>query len=155
MLLFECTFHIEKTLKTYTITYVTEESSTLTLQEGQTLGDMPVPSMDGHIFLGWFTESGEEVTAETVPVGDMTLYPKWEEIPVETEPTVPTEPEVEEIPTQPTTVPETEPSEFKQESPTEEKESLWWLIPVVLVVVGGGAGVFLWIRKKRNAEALF
>ena len=30
-----------------------------------------------------------------------------------------------------------------------------WLIPVVLVILGGGAGVFFWIQKKKSAQALF
>ena len=105
--------------------------------------------------MGWFTENGEAVTAETVPTGDLTLYAKWEEIPQETEPTIPTEPEAEEEPTQPAIVPETEPLPLKQEAPAEEKTTAWWLIPVVLVILGGGVGVFFWIQKKKSAQALF
>ena len=152
----DCAFTIEKTLLTFTITYVTgEESSAVTLQEGQALGALPAPEQENHQFLGWFTENGEAVTAETVPTGDLTLYAKWEEIPQETEPPIPTEPEAEEEPTQPATVPETEPLPLRQEAPTEEKTTAWWLIPVVLVILGGGVGVFFWIQKKKSAQALF
>ena len=150
------TFVIEKVLKNFTVTYVTNgETNAVTLQEGQALGEMPVPSMEGFLFLGWFTDDEALVTAETVPTGDLTLYAKWEEIPVATEPSVPVEPETEPVPTQPTTVPETKPMEHQQDSTVEEKESLWWLIPVVLIVLGGGAGVVYWTVKKRSAKALF
>ena len=152
---FQGTFVIEKTLQKFTVTYVGQESTTITVQEGSPLGELPVLNMQGQIFLGWFTENGEAVTAEIVPTGDMTLHPKWEEIPQQTEPTNPSEPEAEEEPTQPVTVPETEPLTLKQEAPAEEESTPWWLIPVVLAVLGGGVGVFLWIQKKRNAEALF
>ena len=153
--IYQGTFVIEKALQDFTITYVAEESNTVTVQEGNPLGELPVLSRSGQIFLGWFTENDEAVTAETVPTGDMTLYAKWEEIPQETEPTIPATPEVEEEPTQPATVPETEPLTLKQEAPAEEKPVLWWLIPAVLVVLGGAVGVFFWIQKKKSAQALF
>ena len=152
---FQGTFVVEKVLQEFTVTFVGQESTTITVQEGSPLGELPVLSRLGQLFLGWFTENGEAVTAETVPTGDMTLYAKWEEIPQETEPTIPSEPEVEEAPTQPVTVPETEPLTLKQEAPAEEKPAPWWLIPVTLAILGGGVGVFLWIQKKRSAEALF
>lgn len=152
---FQGTFVVEKVLQEFTVTFVGQESTTITVQEGSPLGELPVLSRSGQLFLGWFTENGEAVTAETVPTGDMTLYAKWEEIPQETEPTIPSEPEVEEAPTQPVTVPETEPLTLKQEAPAEEKPAPWWLIPVALAILGGGVGVFLWIQKKRSAEALF
>ena len=44
--------------------------------------DLPEPTRSGYAFLGWFTaaEGGDEVTGETVVIGDMTLYAHWEEI---------------------------------------------------------------------------
>ena len=44
--------------------------------------DLPTPVLNGYFFLGWFTAAsgGEEVTADTVVTGDMTLYAHWEEI---------------------------------------------------------------------------
>ena len=43
---------------------------------------LPVPSRSGYDFLGWFTavSGGNEVTAETVVTGAMTLHAHWEEI---------------------------------------------------------------------------
>lgn len=149
----DCSFSIEKTLATFTITYVTGgQSSTVTLQEGQSLGELPVPEQEGWQFLGWFTESGERANAETVPTGDMTLHAKWEEIPPETEPSMPTEPEHSEPPTQAPTIPPTEAKTPEQE---EKTKFAWWLIPVVLGGIGGAVGVFLWIQKKKSAQALF
>ena len=151
---YQGTFTIEKTLKNFTVTFAAEESTTVTVQEGNPLGELPMLSRSGQIFLGWFTEYDEAVTAETVPAGDMTLYAKWEKIPEVTEPTIPSTPEVEEEPTQPATVLETEPLTLKQEAPAEELAA-WWLIPVVLAVLGGAVGVFFWIQKKKRAQALF
>ncbi len=151
----DCSFTVEKTQVFYTVTYAAEESTTMTLPEGQPLGALPELEQEGWRFLGWFTENGEQATAETVPTGDMTLYPKWEEIPQETEPsipTVPTEPEISEPPTQAATIPPTEEITPKQET---EAKSVWWLIPVVLVILGGAVGVFFWVQKKRSAQALF
>ena len=43
---------------------------------------LPTPTQDGYEFLGWFTaaEDGDEVMAETVVTGAMTLYAHWEAI---------------------------------------------------------------------------
>lgn len=151
----DCSFTVEKTQVLYTVTYAAEEITPMTLPEGQALGELPELEQEGQRFLGWFTENGEQVKVETVPTGDMTLYPKWEEISQETEPsvpTVPTEPEPSEPPTQAATIPTTEGITPKQET---ETKSVWWLIPVALAVLGGAVGVFLWVQKKRNAQALF
>ena len=153
MQLYKGSFTIEKPLQNFTISFIGEETTTVTIQEGNPLGELPAPSMDGQLFLGWFTENDEAVTAETIPTDDMNLYPKWEEIPLPTEPTAPTAPQEE--PTQPTVAPETEPLTLKEEKPAEESPAMWWLIPVVLVILGGGVGVFFWIQKKKSAQALF
>lgn len=151
----DCTFYIEKSSGAYTITYtVGEESSTVTLQEGQALGELPIPSQEGQRFLGWFTESGEEVTAETVPAGNMTLYAKWEEIPQQTEPTVPTQPDDSEPPTETTVIPTATANTAEQEEKPEPLSWLW-LIPAALLVLGGAVAAFFWVQKKRNSEALF
>lgn len=150
--LYEGAFTIEKTLQNFTVIFVDAENSTITIQEGSPIGQLPVLTMDGQIFLGWFTENEEAVTAETLVIGDMTLHAKWEKISVETEPTIPSQPE--ETPNQPTTVPETEPAP-EQEVSSEETPGLWWLIPVVLAVLGIAVGVILWIQKKKSAQALF
>lgn len=150
--LYEGTFTIEKTLQNFTVTFADQENSIVTIQEGSPIGELPVLSMDGQIFLGWFTETDEPVSAETLVSGDMTLHAKWEEIPVETEPTIPSQPE--ETLTQPTTVPETEPAP-EQKSSVEDAPGLWWLIPVVLAVIGIAVAVILWLQKKKSAQALF
>ena len=156
---YTCSFVIEKTVVTFTVTYLAEpENIVQTLEEGQTLGELPVLSREGWIFLGWFTEGGQQVTADTVPASDMQLQPKWEEIPHETEPTVPTEPTIptepasSEVLTQATTFAQTEEGVSKQE--TEERSYLW-VIPVIVVILGGTAGVIFLVQKKRSARALF
>ena len=51
------------------------------LYTGQCFGKLPVPVRDGYIFAGWYTESGDSITSETVfNYGrDITLYAKWNE----------------------------------------------------------------------------
>ena len=55
----------------------------LTFFEGDVIDWLPVAWRDGYFFLGWFTaaEGGDEVTAETVVTGDVTLYAHWTESP--------------------------------------------------------------------------
>ena len=51
------------------------------LAAGQAYGTLPVPTMDGHLFVGWFTapEGGEQVTASTVASGEnCTVYARYE-----------------------------------------------------------------------------
>ena len=47
------------------------------------VGELPVPELTGWTFIGWYTESGEQYTSETVykVVGDTTLYAYWDEAP--------------------------------------------------------------------------
>lgn len=49
------------------------------IEEGTSLGVLPVPTLDGYDFVGWFTaaEDGEQVDATTVPDGDATYYAHW------------------------------------------------------------------------------
>jgi len=46
------------------------------------LGTLPTPSMSGHVFEGWFTKDGTEVTEKTTfnVAKDITLYAKWTEL---------------------------------------------------------------------------
>ena len=48
-------------------------------QEGDKLGSLPVVTLSGSVFLGWFTaaEGGEVVTEDTVVTGDATYYAHW------------------------------------------------------------------------------
>lgn len=155
---YHCAFTIEKTVVTFTVTYLAEpENIVITLQEGQSLGELPTLTQEGMDFVGWYTEDDQRVTAETIPTTNMTLHPKWAELvipeePQETEPAQPTEPEISEPPTQPATVPETEENAPEQRA---EKQSYLWVIPVVLVILGGAVGVILLVQKKKSAKALF
>lgn len=51
---------------------------------GYGIGNFPSVSRPGYDFKGWFTgaESGEQVTAETIVEGNLTLYAHWEKLPV-------------------------------------------------------------------------
>ncbi len=154
---YRCTFEIEKTAVTYTVTYLAEPKNiVMTLEEGKNLGELPIVVREGWIFLGWFTEDERQVTADTCVVADMQLQAKWEEIPPETQPaaptdpSVPTEPQSSEATTQATTFTRTEENLPEQE---KETKSYFWIISVVLIVLGGTAGgVCFWIRKKREEE---
>ena len=44
---------------------------------GEPVGTLPTPQMDGHVFLGWYTESGERLTESVVPQEDMSLSAQW------------------------------------------------------------------------------
>ncbi len=49
------------------------------VEDGTSLGELPVPSRLDYTFLGWFTaaEGGERVTVETTISADITLYAQW------------------------------------------------------------------------------
>ena len=57
-------------------------SSTFNAMPDYAIGVLPEPTRSGYNFLGWFTaaEGGDEVTADTVVTGAMTVYAHWEEI---------------------------------------------------------------------------
>ncbi len=50
------------------------------VKEGSSIGELPVPERDYHIFKGWYTEAegGNEITEDTVITDHMTLYAHWE-----------------------------------------------------------------------------
>ena len=52
--------------------------------EGNTYGDLPIPTRTGHIFDGWFTQlsGGEEITSSTevTQTSDHTLYAHWKKV---------------------------------------------------------------------------
>lgn len=52
--------------------------------KGYGIGNFPSVSRPGYDFKGWFTdaEGGEQVTAETIVEGNITLYAHWEKLPV-------------------------------------------------------------------------
>lgn len=158
---YKCTFEIEKPVITFTVTYLTEpENIVITLQEGQSLGELPTLTREGMDFVGWYTEDDQRVTGETIPTGNMTLQPKWAELvipqePQETEPTNPTVPATEPAPSTPPTQVATVPT-VKESVPEqgEEEKSHLWIIPVVLIALGGGVGVIFLVQKKKSAKAL-
>ena len=47
-----------------------------------TIGELPTPTRWGYVFKGWWTaqEGGDEITIDTVPDDDMTLYAHWESL---------------------------------------------------------------------------
>lgn len=170
---YNITFTIEKGAVVFEITLIHDgEQQTRLLEEGQPLGELPILTQEGMDFLGWYTEDGQQVTAETVPTASMTLQPKWAELvipeePQETEPALPNEesiptapsvprqestPAVPSVPEQETIPQDTVPQEIQE----TENESWWWLIPVGLVIaLGGIAGGIILIQKRRSEEALF
>lgn len=48
-----------------------------TVVDGDTLGTLPTAHNGDQVFLGWFTEDGQRVTADFVPQEDMTLYARF------------------------------------------------------------------------------
>lgn len=45
--------------------------------DGEAVGALPVPELEGSVFLGWYTEDGERLKEEYVPQEDMTLSAQW------------------------------------------------------------------------------
>lgn len=76
------TFYIEKPPVFYTVTLAPDggscEAESLSLQEGSAIGALPTPVKEGHSFVGWYTDSGEAVTPETVITENTTLTARWE-----------------------------------------------------------------------------
>ena len=54
------------------------EAETLSILHGSTIGQLPVPTKEGHTFAGWYTESGEAVTADTIVTAPITLLARWD-----------------------------------------------------------------------------
>lgn len=49
-------------------------------ENGNAIGNLPVPTRAGYIFLGWFTDpdAGTQITASTIVTQDITYYAHWE-----------------------------------------------------------------------------
>ena len=45
--------------------------------DGEAAGALPVPELEGNVFLGWYTEDGERLKEDFVPQGDMSLSARW------------------------------------------------------------------------------
>jgi len=59
-----------------------EEGSPLVVTHGAKVGDIALPTRDGYVFGGWYDkpEDGKLVDGDTLIVGDMSLYAKWNSI---------------------------------------------------------------------------
>lgn len=82
-------------LDTFNITFISNGGSSvegMTVIENQPLGSLPnPPTKPGFIFRGWYEDNYTfllEVTASTVPSGNVSYYAKWEEITVDPFPIV-------------------------------------------------------------------
>ena len=62
----------------------TGTEGTKTVTYGESYGELPVPTRDGHVFLGWYTDTEytTEITADTIVsfTGTQTLYAKWHQL---------------------------------------------------------------------------
>lgn len=49
------------------------------IENGNAIGNLPVPTRAGYIFLGWFTDpdEGTQITASTIVTQDITYYAHW------------------------------------------------------------------------------
>ena len=58
-------------------------ASSMSVIKGKAIGDLPVPTLDGRVFAGWWTaaEGGEQVTAATMVRGALALVARWETSP--------------------------------------------------------------------------
>jgi hypothetical protein len=45
--------------------------------DGDAVGTLPVPQLEGCVFLGWYTEEGERLREDFVPQEDMSLSARW------------------------------------------------------------------------------
>lgn len=77
-------FYIEQPPTFYTVTLDPVsgncETGSISVQEGHTLGTLPVPIQDGYRFAGWYTQSGDAAGEDTVVSQTMTLLAKWEPV---------------------------------------------------------------------------
>lgn len=71
------------TSKTYTITFDTfggEVMESVSLKEGETIKEIPLPKREGYLFVGWLRD-GIEYNIDNPIDNDMTLTARWVEIP--------------------------------------------------------------------------
>ena len=57
-----------------------DSDSSRQVEDGTPLGELPVPSRDDYLFIGWFTaaDGGEEVSAKVVVTSGITFYAHWQ-----------------------------------------------------------------------------
>ena len=58
-------------------------ASSISVIRGRAIGALPVPTLDGHAFAGWWTaaDGGEQVTSATIVRDALTLVARWEVTP--------------------------------------------------------------------------
>lgn len=69
----------------YTVTFDpnggTVDPTSRVVTYNEPVGELPVPTKEGYIFLGWVDADGNYVTADTVITGDVTFTASWKVIP--------------------------------------------------------------------------
>lgn len=135
-----------------------EAPAALDIEQGTALGDkLPVPTAEGYVFAGWFTDeactAGNEFTAKTKVEADMTVFGKWvkDDGTVPPAPKPPVDPEPEQPkPEQPEQKPGQKPGKPGAGLPQTGDDSM---LPIAACGVAGVALVAtaLVIRKRRKA----
>lgn len=135
----------------------------LDIEQGTALGDkLPVPTAEGYVFAGWFTDeactAGNEFTAKTKVEADMTVFGKWAKddgtVPPAPKPPVDPEPEQpkpeQPKPEQPEQKPSQKPGKPGAGLPQTGDDSM---LPIAACGVAGVALVAtaLVVRKRRKA----
>lgn len=140
-----------------------EAPAALDIEQGTALGDkLPVPTAEGYVFAGWFTDeactAGNEFTAKTKVEADMTVFGKWvkDDGTVPPAPKPPVDPEPEQPkpeqpkPEQPEQKPSQKPGKPGAGLPQTGDDSM---LPIAACGVAGVALVAtaLVVRKRRKA----
>ncbi len=77
----ERVFYIEQPPVFHTVKFSLDggscETERLSIQEGKTIGTLPTPEKEGYSFDGWYLESGEAATEDTVVSKSITLTALW------------------------------------------------------------------------------
>lgn len=79
------TVYVNYTANNYTLYFNVDggkvDPTSKTVTYDQKVGDLPTPTKDKQVFLGWFDEAGNKYTADTVyrVAGNTTLYAKWQD----------------------------------------------------------------------------
>ena len=79
------TYHtlLLRSIHTYTVDFNANGGSvdptSITVNQGDYINQLPIPIKDGSTFLGWYTSltDGVEVSNGVIPTGDLTYYARW------------------------------------------------------------------------------
>ena len=82
MMTADVTYYAHWTVKSYAVTFDAnggDGDMTVTRTHGSTLGSLPIPTLEGYTFDGWFTAAngGIQVTTTTAVTADVTYYAHW------------------------------------------------------------------------------